>query len=167
MVIILASSHSFGNTRKIVDEFLLINSEADLIDLNDYSFSYFDYEFKNASDDFHSLIAVVLEFDTVIFATPIYWYTMSAQLKTFFDRLSDFLYDGKKKIGRRFRGMNMATISCGRDDELFDGFAMPFKETAKYLGMNYIGHLHTWLENDLYVSDNMKNELKEFLKIIP
>ena len=73
MVIILGSSHSFENIRRIVKEFLSINSNADLIDLNDYSFSYFDYEFKKALDDFNGLIAKILEYETIIFAIPTYW----------------------------------------------------------------------------------------------
>ena len=25
---------------------------------------------------------------------------------------------------------------------------MPFQESAKYLGMNYLGNIHTWVEDD-------------------
>lgn len=134
--------------------------------MNNYLFSYYDYEFKNDSDDFHGLIIQILEYETIVFATPIYWYTMSAQLKTFFDRLSDILMDDKKEIRRRFIGKQMAVISCGCDDELFDGFAMPFKQTANYLGMAYLGHVHAWIEADLAVSENVKNDLKKFAKSI-
>lgn len=162
----MGSSRSFGNTRRVVDEFLSINSNADLIDLNHYVFSYYDYEFRNASDDFDNLLKSILEYDIMVFATPIYWYTMSAQLKTFFDRISDFLTDENKDIGRRFRGKNMAVISCGRDDELFEGFIMPFKETANYLGMVYRDHLHVWIENDLSISVNTHNKIKEFVRSI-
>lgn len=159
-VIILDSSRSFGNTRKVVDEMLSINPTIDLLDLNDFKFSYYDYEFKNTTDDFYELIQSVLKYDTIVFATPIYWYTMSAQLKTFFDRLSDLLHNEKKHVGRQLRGKNMAVLSCGSDDELFDGFEMPFIESANYLGMNYKGHVHTWIENDKDVSGKIKSDLK-------
>lgn len=162
----MGSSHSFGNTRRIVNEFLLNAPNAALIDLNDYSFSYYDYDFKNASDDLRGLIENILEYETVIFATPIYWYTMSAQLKTFLDRLSDILTDENKAIGRRLRGKKMAVISCGKDDELFDGFTMPFKQTANYLGMVYLGHSHGWVESDLSISERIRTELKEFAEAI-
>ncbi|MEO8774387.1 MAG: hypothetical protein ABI371_08700 [Gelidibacter sp.] len=91
---------------------------------------------------------------------------MKAQLKTFFDRLSDFLTDEKRDIGRRFRDKQMAVISCGTDDQLFDGFTMPFKETANYLEMIFLGHCHGWVENELSISDKIKTELKEFEKIM-
>lgn len=163
IVIILGSSRSFGNTRIVIDEMLLIDSDIDLIDLNDYTFSYYDYELKNASDDFYALAKEILNYQTIIFATPIYWYTMSAQLKTFFDRLSDLLNADKKKVGRQFREKNMAVLSCGSDDELFDGFAMPFEQTAIYLGMNYRGHQHTWIEEKALISKKIKSDLELFI----
>lgn len=160
-VIILGSSRSFGNTRKIVDEMLQIDSDINLIDLNDYKFSYFDYEFQNASDDFYPLVKQILNYESIVFATPIYWYTMSAQLKTFFDRLSDFLYEDKKILGRQFRGKNMGVLSCGSDQTLFDGFTMPFEQTANYLEMNYKGHLHTWIDT-AGISDKTRTDLELF-----
>ena len=67
-------------------------------------------------------------------------------MKVFFDRISDFLFE-EKEIGRRLRGMNMGVMSCGSDQEIKKGFEMPFVERANYLGMEYVGHIHTWIEN--------------------
>lgn len=72
---------------------------------------------------------------------------MSGILKTFLDRISDCLKI-EKDVGRKLRGMEMAVLSCGSDKQLKDGFHMPFVETSKYLGMNYIGDVHCWIENN-------------------
>ena len=105
-----------------------------------------------------------LEYDTIIFATPIYWYTMSAQLKTFFDRISDLLHAKNKQIGRQLRGKQMAIISCGSDDEIFNGFEMPFCESANYLGMKYLRHIHTWIEDKNFISEEVLQRLKLLVK---
>lgn len=63
-------------------------------------------------------------------------------MKFFFDRISDLLRNEEIVIGRKFRGKNMAVISCNGED-LVGGFYMPFKESANYLGMNYLGNVHT------------------------
>ena len=160
-VIIIASSRSFGNTRKVVDAFSELKKDVDIIDLNDFEIGYYDYDFKNASDDFIKVILKVLDYQTVIFATPIYWYTMSAQLKTFFDRISDLLHGENKVLGRQLRGKSMAVISCGSDEEIFEGFDMPFRESANYLGMNYKKHIHTWVKNKI-ICNQVKNNLKLF-----
>jgi len=163
-VVIIGSSRSNGNTRTIVDELVSLSPDIDIVDLNNYNIGYYHYDFKNKNDDFLDLFLKILEYDTIIFATPIYWYTMSAQIKTFLDRISDVLHGDKKVYGRKLRGKNLATISCGSDNEIFDGFTMPFVQTANYLGMNYLGHVHTWLDQDIIPSDFVRKKIKELFK---
>lgn len=165
-VVVLGSSRSFGNTRQVIDAFGSIEKDIDIIDLNNYDIGYFDYEFKNANDDFFPLMEKVLAYDTIVFATPIYWYTMSAQLKTFFDRISDLLKGENKPVGRKFRGKAMAVISCGSDDTIFDGFIMPFKESADYLGMHYKGHAHTWVAENSVIPKEVKDRLQSLANTI-
>jgi len=85
-------------------------------------------------------------------------------MKTFFDRISDCLKI-EKETGRKLRGMKMAVISCGSDKILKKGFHMPFIESAKYLGMNYITDVHCWIENE-FIPDIVKIELDKFIKSI-
>ncbi|WP_291800231.1 flavodoxin family protein [Lutibacter sp.] len=62
------------------------------MNLYDKKINHFDYDFNN-DDGFLPLMKNVIEkYDTIIFATPIYWYSMSGVLKVFFDRLSDLLH---------------------------------------------------------------------------
>ncbi|TNE54476.1 MAG: NADPH-dependent oxidoreductase [Bacteroidetes bacterium] len=155
-LIILGSSDSNGNTRQVAAH-LAQQLDADLIDLNAYRIGYFDYEFKNQDDDFLPLMErITVDYDTIIFATPVYWYTMSAVMKTFFDRISDLLKI-RKDLGRRLRGKSMAVVSCSGDDDLVEGFAMPFRESADYLGMEYLGDYHSWLEADTITPKSLKN----------
>lgn len=140
-VIIVGSSRSNGNTAKIANE-IAIQFNIDVINLNDYQFSYYDYESKNIDDDFLPLIKSIIEnYDTLIFATPIYWYSMSGILKVFFDRFSDLLRI-EKETGRKFRGKNFAVISNSHDDEIDSDFYISFRKSADYLGVNYIGDSH-------------------------
>ena len=156
-IIIQGSSKSEGNTN-LISSFLNIDNKFDMIDLKTKNIGHFDYEFKNANDDFLSLLEEIIEkYDTIIFATPVYWYSMSGMLKVFFDRLSDLLHY-KKELGRKLRGKNMAMISNSGDNDVKDGFSMPFIESANYLGMNYLGDIHTWSENG-----EISKEVKEIV----
>ncbi|MBC8754178.1 NAD(P)H-dependent oxidoreductase [Kordia sp. YSTF-M3] len=144
-VIILGSSRSYGNTHTIVSE-LQQQTGFDLVDLKQYQINHFEYDLKN-EDDFNALFKNLTEnYETFVFATPIYWYTMSGMMKVFFDRISDFLFE-EKEVGRRLRQKTMGVVSCGSDSEIKQGFEMPFVESAAYLGMEYIGHIHTWIEH--------------------
>jgi multimeric flavodoxin WrbA len=140
-VIILGSARKNGNTTKIVDE-IAKESGIDVIDLSDYNISHYDYESKNREDDFLPLIRRILEeYDTLIFATPIYWYNMSGIMKMFFDRFSDLIRI-EKETGRKLRGKKIGVISNSHDNEIEESFYIPFKKTADYLGMEYLGQAH-------------------------
>lgn len=158
-LIILGSSRKDGDTKRIVDELITI-SNWDFIDLSDYNFSYYDYQHNNLHDDFLSLMRKIIDnYDVLIFATPVYWYSMSGIMKVFFDRITDLL-DIEKELGRKLRNKSMAVLSCSLGDNLGEYFWLPFSETAKYLGMNYLGNIHT-------LSDKNEGEnLKKFVEMI-
>jgi multimeric flavodoxin WrbA len=144
--IIVASARKTGHTHHIVDV-LHRQSKWPVYDLLDYTIHYFDYDNAHQDDDFMPLIRELLgHYDAFVFATPVYWYTMSAPMKTFFDRITDLLlFD--KPLGRQLRGKAMGVLSCANDAGIIAGFDQPFAASADYLGMTYKGHIHTWLEN--------------------
>lgn len=133
-IVIFGSSRSHGNTRKVLND--IIGNEL-VIDLNTLNISPFDYEHKNITDDFIPLIEQIINYQTIIIATPVYWYQMSTQHKIFFDRFSDLLTI-RKDLGRRFRGKNIFVISSfGTSYPI--GFEETFTQICEYLGMNYLG----------------------------
>ncbi|PCH74876.1 MAG: FMN reductase [Flavobacteriaceae bacterium] len=139
---------------------LIAKSNWDLIDLNDYKIDYYDYEHKNQNDDYLPLMnELIKKYDKFIFATPVYWYSMSGIMKVFFDRITDLL-EIEKDLGRKLRGKNMAAISCSIGNNLGDTFWLPFSETANYLGMKYLGNIH------LITGESNDQKLEEFIKKI-
>ena len=161
-VIIQGSSKSDGNTSHIV-ELLSEQLNYDILDLSLLNIGPFDYEFKNQNDDFLLTFRnIVAKYDVLIFATPVYWYAMSGIMKNFFDRITDCL-QLEKETGRKLRGKSMAALSCGSYDADFEGFFMPFRNSADYLGMNYLGDVHTWKEGE-EVEEKVKKRVIEFAK---
>jgi len=163
-VIIQGSSRSKGDTNTIVN-YIANKNNYDIIDLNTKNIGHYDYEYKNSNDDFIGLMTEVIEkYDTIIFATPVYWYSMSGILKVFFDRISDLLRI-HKDLGRQLRGKNMLMISCSNTNIPIEGFSMPFRESANYLGMNYLGDIHTWID-DNKINQETKLSIDDFFKEI-
>ncbi|MCZ6694577.1 MAG: NAD(P)H-dependent oxidoreductase [Bacteroidetes bacterium] len=160
-VIILGSARGDGNTRKIVNMIRANHKNLHFINLCEKKIGYFDYEFRNQDDDFIPLMSEILEYEVLIFATPVYWYSMSGILKNFFDRITDLL-EIRKDLGRRLNGKTMMSISCGSNAEILDSFSIPFSETAKYLKMNYWGHTHTWI-NAGKIPVEVELQLEKFL----
>jgi len=142
-VFILGSSRKNGETKKVLTELMHI-SDCDLFDLKNFNISHFDYEHLNKNDDFIELMKRITDnYDMLIFATPVYWYSMSGIMKMFFDRLTDLL-SIEEEIRRKLRNKYMAVTSSSNGDNLEDNFWPPFKKSAEYLGMNYVTNLHTF-----------------------
>lgn len=164
ILIIQGSARKNGNTNKIVN-YIQEKIDCDFIDLKGYTISNYDYDSRNKEDDFMPLMREVVEYDLIIFATPIYWYAMSGIMKTFFDRITDCLKI-EKETGRKLRGKSMAMINCGSDKDsvlaIKDEFEMPFRETASYLGMDYKGSGYTWIANE-EISEEVIQNLDKFI----
>ena len=135
--VLLASSRPNGNTRALVEMTLPPNS-FDLVDLSALRIGYYSYSNENAGDDFIPLIEKLVACPLWIIATPLYWYTMSAQAKTFLDRISDLL-STRKDLGRQLRGKQLAVLCCGTDPSAPDSFDEPFALSCQYLGMVFAG----------------------------
>ena len=146
-VVLLASSRSRGNTRLLVD-FLTDRTAIPLVDLAAKNIAYYDYSGQAEKDDFIPLIQTLAEKQIWILATPVYWYSMSAQMKTFFDRLTELLTT-HKELGRQLRGRAVAVLASGTDPDLPEGFEAPFRLTCNYLGMSYLGACYGQFEKDL------------------
>ncbi|WP_416148215.1 flavodoxin family protein [Salipaludibacillus sp. HK11] len=97
---ILGSSRRNGNTEYLVDRalsgvafkkrFLLDYQINPIIDKRHTSEG-----FSKVDDDYERLFAEFMKQDIIIFATPLYWFGMSGQLKLFFDRWSQYMRDDK------------------------------------------------------------------------
>ncbi len=135
-IIVLGSARSFGHTRKAVDQ-AFKGLDIPLIDLNTKVIKPYDYAYQNQEDDFIPLIETILPYELLILATPVYWYSMSAPMKTFIDRFSDLLAI-RKDLGRQLRGKKLFVVSTF-DTSYPRGFEDTFEQTCTYLGMSYLG----------------------------
>lgn len=163
-ILIIGSARRNGDTTKI-STLLQEETHWDALNLSDYTISHYDYEHKNAGDDFLPLIEkIVHQYDRFIFATPVYWYSMSGIMKVFFDRLSD-LVTIRKDLGRALKGKQMAVISSSAGDNLGEQFWLPFSRSAEYLEMVFIQGLHTELIDDK-ISSKEKARILSFVETV-
>ena len=155
-IIILGSARSDGNTKQVVNYLLEKNPSFGYIDLNQKNIHYFDYDHSNLADDFIPIVEEMLQYDRIIFASPVYWYSMSAIMKTFFDRITDLL-KARHDLGVQLKGKTMASISCSGHDDLDDSFWKPIALSAEYLHMSYEGNVHVVVKDG--ISEEMLGRL--------
>ncbi|MGV0920067.1 flavodoxin family protein [Empedobacter falsenii] len=145
-IIINGSHNRNGDTTKLIQE---IYPEIACLKLIDYTIELYNYdEIYSDKDQFLEIVNQILEFDEIIFATPVYWYSMSSLMKIFFDRLTD-LISSQEAIGRKLMGKKVRVITSSIGNHLDNNFFLPFIETANYLHLEYIGGKHYLKQNNI------------------
>jgi multimeric flavodoxin WrbA len=163
LVFVIGTSRSDGNTWLLLNH---VNKKvnAKIIDLSKLDISYFDYKYQNIGDDFIKTIEEILEFQTIGFVSPMYWYSVSAQMKTFIDRLSDLL-GPRKDLGRRLRGKDSFLLATGNtEEEITAGMEDPIKLTSDYLGMRYRGAFYARIKEDRILNEQILEEVSQFVE---
>ena len=100
-------------------------------------------------DDGHASLFLerFLDADGVVVATPVYWYSMSAQLKAFFDRMSCYLfaaYPGADAVMRRMQGKRIGLVLSSEEayPTLSAGVIQPIQEYVRYTHGTFVGVVH-------------------------
>ena len=164
-IAVFSSSRRHGNTGRLLD-CVAGNIDIDIVDLSEFKFSNYDYEHNNLDDDFLPLMQRVLDYDKIIFASPVYWYSVTPTMKAFIDRISDLLdVPELLETGRRLRGKRGYVLCTSISDEASSSFINAFSDTFGYLGMAYSGHLHANCA-DGYKEEEQESNLLRFIKRI-
>ena len=89
-------------------------------------------------DDFNEIAPAILEADAVVFSTPVYWYSIPAQIKGVIDKLYSFCVAGKE-IG----GKECAVIACCEEEDMtvLDGVRIPIERSAALLKWHMAGEV--------------------------
>ena len=89
-------------------------------------------------DDFNTIAPDILEADAVVFAMPVYWYSIPAQIKGVIDRLFSFVIGGKDISGKA-----CGLITCCEEDDMsvMDGVRIPIERSAALLKWHMVGEV--------------------------
>ncbi len=89
-------------------------------------------------DDFNIIAPAILEADAVVFATPVYWYSIPAQIKGVIDRIYSLVVGGKDIAGKE-----CAMIVCCEEEDrsVMDGVRIPLERSAALLKWTMVGEV--------------------------
>jgi multimeric flavodoxin WrbA len=94
-------------------------------------------------DDMQSLYPKVRQADVIVIATPVYWFTMSAQAKVFIDRFYALIDTAR---GNLLTGKNFAFVLTYGDSDPFTSGAInairAFQDMCRYLKAEIVGFVY-------------------------
>lgn len=100
--------------------------------------------FEDRHDDYNSIMKRILPHDTLIFATPIYWYSMSGIMKNFVDRWSHTMRDTKfPDFKQQMSKKDAFVIAVGGDNPAIKGLPMiqQFQYIFDFMGVQFKGYI--------------------------
>lgn len=161
-LIIYCSYRKNGNTNKLLEYIQSIKKDCLTIHLRDYNIEYFNYENQYQSSDFLSIVEKMILHDRVVFISPVYWYTISGEMKIFIDRFSDLLR-AHKSTGKKLKGKNIYLLTQGFFSKKDPVLADFMKKTCIYMGMHFKKYEHIGIKDDGLLKNNMKEKIKKFI----
>ena len=89
-------------------------------------------------DDFNTIAPHILEADDIVFAMPVYWYSIPGQIKNVIDKIYSFCVAGKDVAGK---GCGLIVCCEEEDMTVLDGVQMPLERSAALLKWHMIGEV--------------------------
>lgn len=111
--------------------------------LDELNIAQYDYQFRNQEDDFIAVINKMLDADTIVFASPVYWYSLTPAFRRFFDRFTDLTeLPALKGKGKQLRQKCFYLLATSASQHPPDSFVFPVEQTMQYLGWPFKGTTH-------------------------
>lgn len=134
-IIIFGNSSKPDGSRSLADE-VALEFGFNVIDLAEYEITN-----REINDPLIEVVEHIIHADTIIFATPIYCYSMSARMKLFTDRLTD-LVRMDEELKNMLRGKRGLLLSTGTERIAPGYFEESFSLLLACLGIEYGGMLY-------------------------
>jgi multimeric flavodoxin WrbA len=137
----------FGNSSRPNDNRSLVDEVARQLELKIIDLAEFDFNSQEANDHLIEIIENIINVDTIIFATPVYSYSMSVRMKLFIDQLGELsqVDEELKEILLSKRGLLLSTGNNAMPPEYFE---QTFSLLLAYLGIKYSGMLYRPYDTD-------------------
>ncbi len=114
-------------------------------------------------DDMEAIYGSLDQSELILFASPLYWYSWSAQIKPVWDRLIPY---NAGNAPRTLKGKQSILISTGADTArgIFNGLAASYEKSCALLGLDRVGeYLYSGMgaRGDAAAHAAVLNELRE------
>jgi multimeric flavodoxin WrbA len=145
IAVLFGGTRQNGNTEMLAER-AIQGLAAEKIFLRDYAIHPIEdgrhapEGFQDINDDYNTIIDRILPHDILIFATPIYWYSMSGPMKNFIDRWSQTMRDPNYPDFKTIMAAKKAfVVAVGGDNPYVKGLPMimQFQHIFDFMGISF------------------------------
>lgn len=145
IAVIHGGTRANGNT-EMLTKLVIKGLVAEEIFLKDYVINpiedkrHTEEGFHEIKDNYNEIIEKVMNYDILIFATPIYWYSMTGTMKNFIDRWSHTSRDSKyPHFKNKMKRKKAYVVAVGGDDPSIKGLPLiqQFQYIFQFIGMQF------------------------------
>lgn len=149
ITIFVGSSRKGGNSEKLAD-FVVHDIEHEKMYVKDLhirpieDLRHAENGFQTIDDDYDQFVEALEKSDVVIFATPIYWYSMSGLMKNLIDRLSQAIRDKRyPNLKEHLKTLRTIVVVVGGDEPRIKGLPLiqQFQYTLEFLNMPFSSYI--------------------------
>ncbi|MBQ4863706.1 flavodoxin family protein [Pseudoalteromonas sp. MMG013] len=142
-IVIYSSANRHGNTATVSENYVSQHEGADSVYLDELVIHDYSYDHRHKEDDFRRIFLQVLQYDHVVFSSPVYWYAVTPRMKAFFDRITEFMDDDALKASlRQLRGKRFSILTNSISSAAPAPMLEMMIKTCEYLGMKEQAHQH-------------------------
>ncbi|MEK4244883.1 flavodoxin family protein [Psychrobacillus sp. FSL K6-2684] len=147
--ILVGSSRKGGNSELLAD-FVVQDIEHEKVYIKDLyirpieDLRHTRNGFQAVNDDYDRLVEAIMKSDVLIFATPIYWYSMSSLMKNMIDRFSQAIRDERyPNLREHLKTIRAIVVVVGGDDPRIKGLPLiqQFQYTFDFLNMPFSSYI--------------------------
>lgn len=150
ITVITGSPRKNGNTFAMVDSFIkaaedkgheVVRFDAAMMNIGGCHACMTCFKTGKAcsfDDDFNVIAPHILDADAIVYAMPVYWYSIPAQIKGVIDKVFSFCVAEKPISGKK-----MGLICCceEHDASIMEGIRVPMERTAALLKWDVVGEV--------------------------
>jgi len=149
IAVLYGGTRDQGNT-ELLTEKAIHNLDVEKIYLKDHTIvplvdqRHSEGGFQEINDGYNSIIDRIRDAEVLIFATPIYWYSMSGTMKLFIDRWSQTLRDSEYPDFKDTMSSKEAyVIAVGGDNPYIKGLPLiqQFQYIFDFMGISFAGYV--------------------------
>ncbi|EEX94248.1 FMN reductase, NADPH-dependent [Vibrio orientalis CIP 102891 = ATCC 33934] len=153
-LVLFSSANKQGNTAQLVSE-LFQHHPAEVVDIDELAITPYNYNNDYPTDDFYPLVEKMLAAEHLVFASPVYWHSVTAPMKALIDRMTELLDVAElKPKARQLEGKLGHVVASSASPEICPIYHGFFKNVFKYFNIEMGGTVHAPCKDGFYIEPN-------------